>query len=93
MTRPDWLDSRTAQDVAALFSSHGVPEGVLVIPTTGGDEAIFLVDSSRAAAMHEAALTAALMDRLCRKVWITTDASAWREMPIALTAPEEGTAQ
>lgn len=40
--------------------------------------------------MHEAALTAALMDHLRRKVWITTDASAWREAPLPLT-PDGGT--
>ena len=87
--RPDWLDEQTSEDVAAMFSEHGVTDGVAVIPVTGGDEAIFLVDPRRAARMREAALTHALTDRLGRKVWITTDASAWPETPVPLIRPSE----
>jgi hypothetical protein len=82
--RPDWLDDRTTRELAAVFCEHGVADNVSVIPTTGDDEAVFLVGSSSAAHMGEAALTAALTERLRRKVSITTDGSAWRETPIPL---------
>jgi hypothetical protein len=87
--RPDWLDDETAHDVAGLFREHGVPEGVSIIPASGGDEAIFLISSDSAARVGETAITTALMERLRRKVWITTDASAWREAPIPLVRPDD----
>jgi hypothetical protein len=85
----DWLDDATRQAIAALFSEHGVPGRVWVVPLTGGGEAIFVVSSSDAATMPEAALTTALSQRLGRKVWITTDASAWRQAPMPLL-PDAG---
>jgi hypothetical protein len=80
----DWLDQTTTEAIAALFREHGVPGQVSLIPVQGGDEAIFVVGSTYAATMKEAALTTALMNVLKRKVWITTDASAWREKPVPL---------
>ncbi|WP_027007663.1 hypothetical protein [Conexibacter woesei] len=61
-----------------------MPDGVSLIPTASGDEAIFLVGPDQAARMQEASLTAALTGLLGRKVWIVTNASGWREAPVPL---------
>jgi hypothetical protein len=82
--RPDWLDDQTAGDVVALFRRHGATDTVFVIPATDGDEAIFLVNAGDAGHIGERSLTVALSERLHRKVWIVTDASAWSASPIPL---------
>jgi hypothetical protein len=89
--RPDWLEKQTTEEVLALFRAHGVSDGVSVIPTADSEEAIFFVDSTNAANMRQAPLTAALTDLLRRKVWIITDLSAWREVPVPLVPPRGDT--
>jgi hypothetical protein len=86
MPVPDWLDDSTRQRLVDLFRIHGVSGSVSLMPTTGRDEAIFLVAPRDAATMREASLIPALMNALGRKVWVVTDDSAWSGDPIRLTA-------